>query len=212
MAVRISTPSSRPCSSRCLIVCVRETPSGTRKAGRPRRPVLTAKAVGSRDRLGVGSPAVAAPTHRLPLRTSMGLRDRLGCQGLLASSAGVSDGEATLAVLDHQAPTLAPSRRILRCEVALLLRTNDQNSSTSSVEGSRSWTNTSVSASACSAASLSQRPIVSYLWPVISSAALRLPRRITTRSARPTSSGGVRSRYIGVLWVSPNQAPQALQW
>ena len=41
---------------------------------------------------------------------------------------------------------------------------------------------------------------------------LRLPRRITTSSVRPTSSGGVRSRYTGVPWVSPNQAPQPLQW
>src|SRR5215210_370669 len=124
----------------------------------------------------------------------------------------MSDDEAALAVLDYQAPALAPSGWVLRGEVTLLLLTNDQNSSTSSVESSRSWTNTSVSASACSVASLSQRPIVSYLWPVISSAARRLPRRITTRSARPTSSGGVRSRYIGVPLVSPNQVPQPLQW
>jgi hypothetical protein len=117
--------------------------------------------VGLRDRLGVGSPAVATPAHRLPSRTSMRLSDRLGCQGLRASSAGVSNDEATLAVLDHTAPALAPSGRVFRLEVALLLLTNDQNSSTSSAESSRSWTNTSVSASACSAASLSQRAIVS---------------------------------------------------
>ncbi len=126
----------------------------------------------------------------------------------------MGDDEAALAVDDHAAPAVAPPRRVLRLEVvALLLLTNDQNSSTSSVESSRSSTNTSVSASACcSAASLSQRPIVSYyLWPVISSAALRLPRRITTsKSVRPTSSGGVCSRYIGVPWVWPNQAPQPL--
>src|SRR4051794_30259704 len=128
----------------------------------------------------------------------MSLRDRLlGHQSLVASSTAMSNDEATLlAVLDYQAPALAPPWRIARLEVALLLLTNEQNSSTSSAESSRSWTNTWVSASACSAASLSQRPIVSYfLWPVVSWAARRLPRRITTRSARPTSSwGGVRRR------------------
>jgi len=38
---RISTESSRPCSSRCLTVCVKLTLSGTTKRGRPRLPVST---------------------------------------------------------------------------------------------------------------------------------------------------------------------------
>ena len=47
------------------------------------------------------------------------------------------------------------------------------------------WTRTSV---ACWAAIRSHRPMVSYLWPVISSAALKLPRRITTSRVRATSA------------------------
>ena len=62
------------------------------------------------------------------------------------------------------------------------------------------------------AANCTQRLIVSYLWPVTSSAARRLPRRSATKSARAISSGGVRRRYKGVPWVSPNQAPQPRQW
>jgi len=43
----------------------------------------------------------------------MGLRRRLGRQGLLASApAGVSDDKVALAILDHATPALALSRRI----------------------------------------------------------------------------------------------------
>jgi hypothetical protein len=53
--------------------------------------------------------------------------------------------------------------------------------------------------------------MVSYLWPVISSAALRLPRRITTRRVRATSAGVTRKRYIAVPRVGPNERPQFRQ-
>jgi len=45
------------------------------------------------------------------------------------------------------------------------------------------------------------------LWPVISAAALRLPRRIPTRKARTTSVGGVRKRSIAVPRVGPKERP-----
>src|SRR4051794_37301186 len=93
------------------MVCVRDTPSGTTKDGRPwSYPRPHRLAVGSPDRLGVGLPTIAAPAYGLPPRTGMALRDRFGHQSLVTSSAGMSDNEATLAVLDHQAPALAPSR------------------------------------------------------------------------------------------------------
>jgi len=44
--------------------------------------------------------------------------------------------------------------------------------------------------------------MVSYLWPVISSAALKLPRRITTSRVRATSAGVTRKRYIAVPRVT----------
>jgi hypothetical protein len=53
--------------------------------------------------------------------------------------------------------------------------------------------------------------MVSYLCPVISSAALRLPRRITINSARATSCGSVRSRYKGVPYVSVKLFPHSGQ-
>jgi len=48
-----------------------------------------------------------------------------------------------------------------------------------------------------------------YLWPVISSAAQRLPRLITTSRVRATSSGGVWRRYMGVPYVGPKVRPQS---
>ena len=89
MAARVSSSNSRPCSSRCLMVCVRESPSGTRKGGRPGRPQRMA--VGASDHLRVGPPAVGAPAHRLSPRAGMDLRDSLTPQGLLTSAAGVSE-------------------------------------------------------------------------------------------------------------------------
>jgi hypothetical protein len=147
IVARISTFSKRPCSSRCLMVCVsRERDPFGYDQGCSSAPTTRPHrfTIGFRDCLRVGSPTVATPAHRLPSRTSMGLSDRLGWQeGLRASSAGVSNDEATLAILlNHQAPALAPSRRVPSLEVALLLLTNDQNSSTSSAESLRSWTNT----------------------------------------------------------------------
>ena len=51
----------------------------------------------------------------------------------------------------------------------------------------------------------------SYLWPVISSAALRLPRRITTKSARPISSGGAQPVHRGVVSLTePGAATSAM--
>ena len=138
-----------------------------------------------------GPLAVGAPSHRLSSRAGMDLRDSLIHQVLIPPATGVRNDKAALPLLDHAAPSISSLRWVLWGELPILLWTKDQNSSISSSESLRSCTNTSVSASACSAARESQRPMVSYLWPVISSAALRLPRRITISSERPTSSGEV---------------------
>jgi hypothetical protein len=70
----------------------------------------------------------------------------------------------------------------------------------------RSWTRTSVRASACRAAARRRR-MVPTGWPVIASAALRLPRRITTNRVRATSAGVTRQRSIAVPRVGPNERP-----
>jgi hypothetical protein len=74
--------------------------------------------------------------------------------------------------------------------------------STSTALRCRSWTSASVSASAWAAAR-GERPSVSYLWPVTSSAVLRQPRRRTTSRLRATSVAGVCRRNRGVPHVRP---------
>lgn len=83
------------------------------------------------------------------------------------------------AVLDQAVPANAGRRRVTRDDWLVLLRTKEQNASTST------------------AVRLSQWPIVAHLWPVTSSGARRPPRRSTTSNARPISSRDVRSRYRG---------------
>jgi len=68
-----------------------------------------------------------------------------------------------------------------------------------------------VKAAAWAAARLSHTLMVSYLCPVISSAARKLPRRITMSKAWATSATGVFSPYIGVPWVSPKYVWQVRQ-
>src|SRR5215210_3368312 len=164
--------------------------------------------IGAGEHRRIGAPAVAAPGEWPAPGSGLGLPDRCLRQGLLAPAAGVGDDEAADAVLDQAAPAIADIRRVTRPDVLVLLLTNDQNSSTSTTESPRSRTSAASSAPVCRAASRSQWAIVSYLCPDTSSAARRLPRRMTTSKARPISAGGVRRRYSGVPCVSPNQAPQ----
>ena len=96
------------------------------------------------------------------------------------ASCGTGGDEAAGAILDEASPAFTG---ISFVGGSVFLRTKDQNSSISTVERWRSCVKIFVKASACSPARRSHWPIVSYLWPVISSAARRLPRRITTRSA-----------------------------
>src|SRR5215213_8060898 len=160
----------------------------------------------------VVAPAVTAPGERSPAGAGLGLRDGGAREALVViMAAGVRDDHPTRPILDQAAPAITDIRRVSRDALLVLLLTNDQNSSISTVDRRRSRTSASSIAVACRAASFSQRPIVSYLWPVTSSAARRLPRRITSSSARPISAGGVFSRYSGVPCVSPNHSLQPRQ-
>jgi len=87
--------------------------------------------------------------------------------------------------------------------------TNDQKASISTSSSSRSFTRDSLNASACSCARSSHFRMVSHLWPLISSAPRRLPRRIRISSVRATSSTEVCSPYIAVPYVSPTVFPQS---
>ena len=111
--------------------------------------------------------------------------------------------------IPHAGPPRPPRRPDLQPPEAFL--TKDQKASTSTGLRCGSWTRTWGIASACRAAIRSHRPMVSYLWPVISSVALRLPRRITTGKVRAISWRSVRRRYRGVPQVGPNERRQTRQ-
>src|SRR6266508_972400 len=178
----------------------------------PPRPLRVA--VHQRDGLGVDRPPVAHPRHARPIRCPLPRRGhdrRRG--GLLAGAAAPGHDEPGGAVLAQAAPAWPhPGRRGgASARARALLLTKDQNASTSTAVRCRSCTSAAVSASAWAAAARSQRPSVSYLWPVIASAALRRPRRITPSRLRATSAAGVRSRYSGGPSVGPKPCPQPWQ-
>ena len=145
---------------------------------------------------------IAYPMHpRLSMGALACLKHDLWNNFILCGPKAPGDDKSAGTVLTYASPALARA----------LFLTNDQKASTSTWLRLRSWTRASVIASACLAAILSHLEIVSYLWPVISSAALRLPRRMSTRSERAISEGGVRRRYIAVPNVGPKERPQAWQ-
>ena len=145
-------------------------------------------------------PTITEPAKRTLLGSSNRRRNCLCDQVLTEGTSCGSDHEATVAILDQTTPAFSLVRPFC---CALFFCTNDQNSSISTWLRCRSQASTCVRASACSAARLSHTPMVSYLCPVISSAARKLPRRITTSNACATSWAGVFKPYIGVPCVSP---------
>jgi hypothetical protein len=157
---------------------------------------------------------VAPVAHRRHACTGGGPRAGPGDHGWgrydLARPKAPGDDESGGLVLRQAAPAWPhPGRRgVVWSKYCELLWTKDQNASTSTALRRSSSTKAAVWASAWAAAARSQRPSVSYLWPVSSSAALRLPRRLTTSRLRATSAAGVRSRYSGVPRVGPKVFPQ----
>src|SRR6266576_1204332 len=165
-------------------------------------------AVGPLQDAAIAMPAITEPAQGALLRALERGRDGSLDQILTHGAGGAGDHEASVAVLDQAAPPFS-FVRLLRC--SLFFCTNDQNSSISTWLRCRSLANTCVSTSAWAAARLSHTPIVSYVCPVISSAARKLPRRITINSACATSAAGVFSPYIGVPCVSPKEVLQLRQ-
>jgi hypothetical protein len=128
----------------------------------------------------IATPAIATPVYWTAQRARDGEGDRSLDEILSDASGGTGSNEAAGAVLHEASPSFAGICAVLS---AVFFRTKDQNSSISTVERCKSCVKISVKACACSLARRNHSPIVSYLWPVISSAALRLPRRITTNRA-----------------------------
>lgn len=129
---------------------------------------------------GIAPPAIAAPAQRMALRACYGEGDRSLDEIVADASSGTGSNEATGATLGEASPAFTGINVV---GGSVFLRTKDQNSSIPTVERCRSFVKMVVKVSACSPARRIHWPIVSYLWLVISSAARRLPRRITTRSA-----------------------------
>src|SRR2546426_2289917 len=157
---------------------------------------------------------IAVPTIAEPVQFAlMGPLDRGGhClldQVLAQRTGGAGHHETTVPILDEASPAFSLVRLSL---CAFFFCTNDQNSSISTWLSCRSLASTCVMASAWLAARLSHRLMVSYLWPVISSAPRKLPRRITIKRAWATSAAGVFNPYMGVPCVCPKYVLQVRQW
>src|SRR6266487_2348331 len=166
------------------------------QTGTPRFAGEQRLAIGSLQNAAIALPAITEPVQLALHRGRHGLLDQV----LTQRTASTGDDEAAVAVLHQAAPALS---LVGLLGGSLFFCTNDQNSSISTWLRCRSLASTSVMAAAWLAARLSHTLMVSYLCPVISSAARKLPRRITINSACATSEAGVFNLYIGVPSVSP---------
>src|SRR5260370_3840313 len=152
----------------------------------------------------IAPPAIAAPVQGTALCTRDGEGHRSLNELVAEAPGGAGGNKAAGAILHEASPAFAGIRFV---GSTVFFRTNDQNSSISTSARVGSCVRMAVKASACSLARRSHAPIVSYLCPVISSAARKLPRRITINSAWATSAAGVCRRYIGVPQLSPKKRP-----
>src|SRR2546421_9538253 len=162
-------------------------------------------AIGSLQDAAIAVPAITEPMQFTLVSPLNGGGHSLLDELLAQRASGTGDHEATLPILHQAAPAL--SLVGLGC-YSVFFCTNDQNSSISTWLRCRSLASTCVMAAAWLAARLSQALIVSYVCPVMSSAARKLPRRITINSAWATSAAGVFNPYMGVPCVSPKEVWQ----
>jgi hypothetical protein len=147
-------------------------------------------AIGAQQDVPIAVSPIAEPGERALVGPLDGGGHCLLKELLAQRAGGTGDDEATRPVLDQATPALS-FVRLGSC--ALFFCTNDQNSSISTWLRCRSPASTCLRVSAWDAARLSYTLIVSYLCPVISSAARKLPRRITINRAWATSCVG----YLG---------------
>ncbi len=177
------------------------TPPSAGRSGIPIHPA---------NSLEIARSSVTEPSHASLVTGALACQaHHIRCHLVFRRSKGPSHHESTGPFLAQTSPPWAHFACLACpcCNICTLFFTKDQKASTSTWLNCSSWTNTSVMASACLDAKRSQRPMLSYLWPVISSAALKLPRRMTISRDRATSATGVRKRYIGVPKVAPKDRP-----
>ena len=163
-AARISTDNSRPCSSRCLTVCINVTVSGTTNGGRPRLPVNTRLSIGLHKHVLIAVPPRTPPVKLTLVGPLDGGGHRLLDQVLTQWTGGAGNHEATVSILDEASPAFSCVRLPI-CAVFFCI--HDQNSSISTWLRCRSAASTCVRTSAWVAARFSHTLMVSYVWPVI---------------------------------------------
>src|SRR4051794_41293340 len=190
----------------------------------PLRPAADRIPVHRADQVPVDTQTVADPPDAAtPRRTLARQRHHFGRGFLLGRLPAEGHHETAAAMLAHAPPAHAALLLAspLRCptqggtahlrplawpfwSAVTAFPTNDQKASTSTSSNSRSFTSAAVSTSACTPATSSQSRIVSYLWPVISSAARRLPRRMTTAVRRRSHPGWFAARTSAGRSSFPN--------
>jgi hypothetical protein len=129
-------------------------PSRSSPLARWRRPAVLLG-----EDVAIALPAIAAPGERCLLGPVSRLGNRIRNQRLADPSSGGGHNEATRSILHEAAPALAGVGFVW---LPVFLRTNDQNSSISTVVRCRSRTKTAVMAAPWAAARCSQTLIVAY--------------------------------------------------
>jgi hypothetical protein len=156
----------------------------------------------------ISAPSIAAPIQRTPMGALHGLFHRMIHHRIAYASIGVGDDKSARSILDETSPSLASIGLLIW---RFFFWTKDQNSSISTCSTWIPAAKLAVMASAWSAANRSHFPIVSYLWPVASSAPRKLPRRMTMNNAEAISLTSVFRSYSGVPSVSPKYRPHPRQ-
>jgi hypothetical protein len=200
-----------PCS-RSMLDGLRQTHIGRHhERGTSTLPRVDRLAIGSSEDGRIAEPSITAPRQRMALCAGEGEGHRsLDQIGASASSCAGSD-EAAGTIL-HETSEAVASIGFAGSPVFFARRRTKTRRFRPS-RGANPDAQRAVKASACSLARRSHSPIVSYLWPVISWAARKLPRRITIKSAWATRCGPACAGHTSVCLRSrPQKRPHPRQW
>jgi hypothetical protein len=116
--------------------------------------------IGTPEHRRIAPPSLHQVNARTALRACDGERHRSLNEVVADASGGRGGNETAGAILHETSPAFAGIGFV---RGTVFFRTNDQNSSISTVERCRSWVRIAVKACACSLARRSHAPIVSYL-------------------------------------------------
>ena len=200
-AARISTESSRPCSLRCLTVCVNVSVTGTTQRGASALPSQLPLAIGSHEDALIAVPARAPPVEFAALGSARPWSSPLAQSGSRPRGRWRRRRRSDCLDLGPNIPSVLPRPTAPECRFFLYKRGITHRFQPGS--SADRWPAPGSGPRHASPPDTRHPLIVSYLCPVISSAARKLPRRITINSAWATSQASVFNPYIGVPCVSP---------